>query len=106
MYPVAFRTCRIAHNPRPLYRNLANGVRERTELCRRCGRTRTFLIDQRGYRLSTRDNTWYPPGYLTPKSGLVKRDFAALEYNADYDKAVIEGRILSGDDNVTDLHSA
>jgi len=36
----------------------------------------------------------------------VKRDFAALEYNADYDKAVIEGRILSGDDNVTDLHSA
>lgn len=101
-YPEVFRDCRVSHQwpRRAIFMVLSPRVRERTVQCRNCGLTKSFLIDDSGQRISPTRSS-YPRGYLTPKSGLARADFAARAYNADFERALNEGRVRVRGDAAT-----
>jgi hypothetical protein len=98
--------CRtLGHDPKFFYRVIRKDhtgralVKERLELCKRCTRKRWFLINAESRKITGSEGTWYPPGYGTPKTGLRKPDFSAIEYENDFRRALKEGRVMLDDAN-------
>ena len=110
VYPEKFMDCRLAHDwgRRAIWQVLSDTIRERTVQCHRCGTSKSMLVNNRG-QVVRKAQTHYIQGYQTPKSGLVRSDFAAITYVRDFDKALVEGRVrgLAGEDGtVTELRPA
>ena len=105
VYPEKFMECRLAHewSRRAIWEVLSDTARERTVQCKTCGTTKSMIVNNQGH-VVRKAYTTYVSGYLTPKSGLVRSDFAAITYVRDFDKALAEGRVRSG--TVSDLRQA
>lgn len=101
LYPVRFLVCRRSHDwpRRAIWRDLSESVRERTLQCRRCGYTKTVIMDAQGQPLD-REVTRHPPGYLTPGSGLKRGTFVALGYVQDYEQAKAMNLVLKANDSI------
>lgn len=103
VYPSNYYDCRVGRHNFPTKNNKKSGDSvvwqyvaprrlDRTSACRSCGLAKTEHLDNHFRRVEA-PTYHYPPGYLTPKSGLVKEDFVGVVYADDFAKANAEDRV-------------
>ena len=68
-------------------------VSERIRACRVCGTHVVWVIDTKRWTRIGHAHYRYAPGFLKPRSGLVKADFTAAHLNNDFVAAQGEGRM-------------